>query len=534
MGYANKRAGYFEGRYKTAPGKYQTVLDEHGKPVRYTTAAAAKKAADRAELQHELSAGGPALAPTASAPMPMASPVAVPVSPPADRLLPTFQEYVNTWIGEQDLARTSRANYASHITLHLLPTFGPLRLNEIDRAKILKWEAEQKRHYDASSVKTYRAVLHVILADAVEEQLITSNPATKKRNRGKKAAPVRVPERVITDALGSLLIAERMALLSGRDDEFVMAVVMYYTGIRLGELRGLEPQYVTRKQIAVEWQLTEVAGRFEKEPPKAGSIRDIHLPSFLGDMLTEFIGRTYREPCACHGLVHVFRGQAKQRSAGRGGRVTQRHLAQHLSLSAATVSAALRGDSNVAPATRDRVQKAAAELNLGATAPGSEAAHLRGSSFRTWLYNPAASGWYPPRGKQNPSRPVPVSAELFPGIPVRGRNAPARADACWLPIAAGMTPHGNRHSHRTLLVELRTPEKLIDARIGHSDGSVQGRYTHVTDDMVAELLDNLTNTWLNALDARLALCPTSPVAILDRLLRARAADLAADGLEVAA
>lgn len=29
--------------------------------------------------------------------------------------------------------------------------------------------------------------------------------------------------------------------------------------------------------------------------------------------------------------------------------------------------------------------------------------------------------------------------------------ASGRADACWLPIAKGLTPHGLRHTHKTVM-----------------------------------------------------------------------------------
>ncbi len=35
-------------------------------------------------------------------------------------------------------------------------------------------------------------------------------------------------------------------------------------------------------------------------------------------------------------------------------------------------------------------------------------------------------------------------------------TAAGRADACWLPVASGLTPHGLRHTHKTLMEELGT------------------------------------------------------------------------------
>jgi hypothetical protein len=69
------------------------------------------------------------------------------------------------------------------------------------------------------------------------------------------------------------------------------------------------------------------------------------------------------------------------------------------------------------------------------------------------------------------------------------------------------------------MVELRTPAKLMDERMGHEDGSVQARYSHVTTEMRRRLTDDLSNMWELALIQRCSVSPTSPVAVLDDLLR---------------
>jgi hypothetical protein len=82
--------------------------------------------------------------------------------------------------------------------------------------------------------------------------------------RGKRTgrAGHRRAEKTITTALGLLLIAERAALLSARDDEFV---AMGFAGIRWGDLVGLEIPYVRPAAVRVEWQLYELdSGMFER------------------------------------------------------------------------------------------------------------------------------------------------------------------------------------------------------------------------------------------------------------------------------
>lgn len=78
---------------------------------------------------------------------------------------------------------------------------------------------------------------------------------------------------------------------------------------------------------------------------------------------------------------------------------------------------------------------------------------------------------------------------------------------------------GLRHTHKTVMEELGTPGKLMDDRMGHEDGSVQARYSHVTAVMRRQLLEGLTDLWKAALAQRRAMAPGSPVALLDRLLK---------------
>ncbi|WP_438872434.1 tyrosine-type recombinase/integrase [Paractinoplanes maris] len=87
-----------------------------------------------------------------------------------------------------------------------------------------------------------------------------------------------------------------------------------------------------------------------------------------------------------------------------------------------------------------------------------------------------------------------------------------------MPIAPGLTPHGLRHTYKTLMIELGTPATLMDAQMGHADGSVQAIYSHVTQGMTERLVAGLTANGRAALKARRELSPRSPVAVLDWLL----------------
>ncbi|MFD8483215.1 LacI family DNA-binding transcriptional regulator [Kitasatospora sp. NPDC059673] len=507
MGYGENRGDYWRARYKIARGKYGTVLDANGKAVRFKTQRQAEKAAAVAEEN-------------------VAKEAAQPVTVPEPERM-TFGEYASGWYEEQDLAASTMQNYRRHIEEHLLPEFENAIVDEITRADIEAWERKERgRGYAESSIKTWRATLHLLLADSVEEGLRDANPATRRRGRGKRAGRSRRrgPEKVVTDALGALLIAERSALLSGRDDEFVANVQIYYTGNRWGEVVGLETEFVRRGSIRVEHQLYELdSGELHRCPPKDDSYRTIDTPPFLDGLLFGQIARTSPKPCPCHGLTYLYSGHGAANGATSRPGAKLADVARLAGVSTGTVSNVLNHPNRVTEQTRVKVAKAIAELGfVRGGGAGERAPHWRRNGFAQWLFQPAATGWYPKKAPEE-AHPVPVLAEPFPGIPARGRGASGRATACWQPIAKGLTPHGNRHGHKVTLDELKTPKVLVDERMGHIDGSVSARYSHVTQTMRDELMEGLTRVWESALDLRRQMCPTSPVAVLDRLLTGRPA-----------
>lgn len=514
MAYAEKRTArgktYFRACYQRPDRKAQgVVVDEDGRAVRFPTKTTAQKAAEKAEADAFTEAKkGRWIPPEEEA--------------AAGRV--TFREFATTWMQEQSLADSTMQNYPRSLG-HLLPTFGDKAIRDITPAMVAAWEKAQQAEFAASSVRTYRSLLHLILADAVDAGHADKNPAERRRGRGRRHGrrQKRGPEKQITSMLGALLLAERASLLSGRDDEFVATIDKAYTGKRWGELVGLETQFARPESRAfqIEWQLYELdTGELKQCPPKDDSYRTVDSPAFLSRLVGDHIARTQPQPCPCHGLTYVYsgRGVGGKRQSGP----TLRQVAELAGVSTGTVSNVLNRPEMVAEKTRAKVEKAIAEVGfVRQVGPSREAAHWRRSGHATWIFTPAATGWYPKKAPQE-AHPVPVSAGPWPGVPVRGRGASARAEACWLPIKDRLTRHGLRHGHRTVMEELGTPKVLMDDRMGHEDGSVGARYAHVTDSMRALLMEQLTELWLQSLDERLALAPRSAVPVLDRLLQERA------------
>lgn len=378
MGSAEKRGNYWRGRYKTGPGKHLTVVDENGKAIRFATKGEAQRAASEAENKYRRGDWrDPALGQE------------------------TFGEYANRWYEAQDLAASTMQNYKRHIEEHLLPEFEDKALAGILRTDVDLWEKEEKAVYAASSVKTWRSTLHLIFEDAIDEGLITSNPAARRRGRGKRAGRSRDrgPEKVVTDPLGILLTAERAALLSGRDDEFVAVVLKGYTGMRWGEIVGLETEFARPGSVRVEWQLYELdTGKLVRCPPKGDSYRNIDAMDWLSALVANHVTRTKPTPCPCHGKTYVFRGQGAARTGGhQGAKLVD--VARRAEVSTGTVSNVLNHPDRVTEAKRVRVEQAVADLGFVRGGAVSEhAAHWRKKRLRDVAVHSSGLGLVPEEG----------------------------------------------------------------------------------------------------------------------------------------
>jgi hypothetical protein len=113
-----------------------------------------------------------------------------------------------------------------------------------------------------------------------------------------------------------------------------------------------------------------------------------------------------------------------------------------------------------------------------------------------------------------------IGSHKIDGSQCRGmRNAPAEpiALASWLPVCAGLTPHGRRHGHQTWLDHMGIRYVLQSERMGHEVPGMRGVYSHITPGMRAELIAGLHELWEGSLSERDQRSPSSAVAAFDDL-----------------
>jgi integrase len=456
------------------------------------------------------------------------------VDPRAGKI--TLTDWVNQWYPALDLEPTTLAYYRYEIEVHILPAFGDRGLLSITPQEVAVWEKRIiARGYSQRTARGARTVLTTLLGDAIPRH-IQLNPAQRKRGKGRKGQRrilrSEQAEKVWPTPLEALLIAERCAALSGRDEDFLMGITAAYTGMRWSEITGLLPDCVQADVLNIDWKLYELGGRFYQGRPKDGSIRPADLPPFLAELLASHIVQNKQRRCRCRNTDRSGPGPGLMWCPGSA----------YVFLS-----------------------------------PGGS--HYRRSSYGVRYFRLAADGSYPARSG-HPAKPVLVDAAgLFPGaplaawpaaepgrafIPPSGRGVtrlvsddftgrcsacrrafPRRLDgtvvahkagggarcpgsgeepgedlavASWLPVSRGLTPHGYRHAHKVWMDEDQIPDVLKSERLGHDEPGMRGVYGHVSPAMRAELKAALQARWEDSLCQRARLSSRSIVPLLDTLL----------------
>ena len=150
----------------------------------------------------------------------------------------TVNEWIDRWIAMQDVGPSTEYNREYLIRKFLRRQLGKRLLESLSREDITTWENGLPATTGVSrrTARDARSLLCTILGDAVAAMppLLPYNPAARPRNRGRKTGRRldRSPQRAWATPLEALLLAERAALLSGRDEEFTMLVTIAYTGMR--------------------------------------------------------------------------------------------------------------------------------------------------------------------------------------------------------------------------------------------------------------------------------------------------------------
>ena len=219
-----------------------------------------------------------------------------------------FSEFTEIWkrdYGSKELAPSTYKRYWRMLETRLLPYFGHFYINKIRPTDIMKFYdllekdtqlvrkkgnngSKTKKPLSGKTILEHHRLLRAMLHRAVYWQLIVSNPAERvQAPRAKK------PKRRSYDDEQTKILLENLEQLSIEDTKYKVAIILtVFTGVRLGELMGLEWQDIDFKNgiisINRSSQYLSDMGVFTKVPKTESSIREIAIPEFIISLLEEY------------------------------------------------------------------------------------------------------------------------------------------------------------------------------------------------------------------------------------------------------
>lgn len=219
-----------------------------------------------------------------------------------------FSEFVEIWkrdYGSKELAPTTYKRYCRMLETRILPYFGHFYINKIRPTDIMKFYdllekdtqlvrkkgnngTKTKKPLSGKTILEHHRLLRAMLHRAVYWQLIVSNPA--ERVQPPKA---KKPKRRSYDDEQTKILLENLEKLTVEDTKYKVAIILtIFTGVRLGELMGLEWQDVDFRNgiisINRSSQYLSDMGVFTKVPKTESSIREIAIPEFIISLLEEY------------------------------------------------------------------------------------------------------------------------------------------------------------------------------------------------------------------------------------------------------
>lgn len=223
----------------------------------------------------------------------------------ADGKSMTFAEFTEIWkrdYGSKELAPTTYARYLGILNTRILPYFSKFKLDKIKPTDIMKFydmlendtqirrlkNNKGERLTKPLSKKTileHHRLLRAMLHKAVYWQLIVNNPAERVQ-----PPKTRKPKRKYYDDEQCKILLEN---LETQEIKYKVAIIItIFTGVRLGELMGLEWSDIDFRNgiisINKASQYLSEKGVYTKEPKTSSSYRNVSIPDSVIEMLEEY------------------------------------------------------------------------------------------------------------------------------------------------------------------------------------------------------------------------------------------------------
>ena len=220
----------------------------------------------------------------------------------------TFEEFYHIWqvnYGAKDLAPSTYNRYVGMLESRILPYLGSFTLEKIKPTDLMKLydmleqDTQIKRLAKNNGERTlkplskktileHHRLISAMLHKAVYWQLIPYNPADRVQ-------PPRAPkaQRRFYDDEQCKLLLKGLNELEENEMKYKVAIILtVFTGVRLGELMGLDWENIDfkNKEISVNKSSQYLAstGVYTKTPKTPSSYRHISIPDSVIEILEEY------------------------------------------------------------------------------------------------------------------------------------------------------------------------------------------------------------------------------------------------------
>lgn len=194
---------------------------------------------------------------------------------------------------KNELKVNSIKNKMHMIDTHILPYFENRKMNEITPAELIQW---QNIIQEKSLSKTYERMIQnqmtALFNHAQRIYNLNNNPCKRVKKMGKSDA----------DTMEFWTKEEYDAFISTLEvgtESFLMAEILFWTGVREGELLALTPKDIdlNRNLLYINKTYNRINGEDIISSPKTEtSNRIISIPTFLRDEIKEYIDSHYGMP----------------------------------------------------------------------------------------------------------------------------------------------------------------------------------------------------------------------------------------------
>lgn len=203
-------------------------------------------------------------------------------------------DYLEEWLEiykKPNIKRSTYLRLERAIRLHILPTFGMMKLNEIKRTDVVKWvnQLDEEKGQTKNTIRSNLNVLHDALETAVYElDYLEKNVAKKiKLPNAKEEDKLKFYSKKELSRLLNYLSAYKLGKYSHSIQYFVLFSLLSGTGLRLGEALALEWADIEGDKLSVNKNLSydDHNNAVITTPKSKSSIRTIKLDEALVSLL---------------------------------------------------------------------------------------------------------------------------------------------------------------------------------------------------------------------------------------------------------